>query len=161
MPAIRNVADRARQRSAQLDVDDREILMLREYDELSYQEIAKLKQLPLNTVRSRLFRARMALKTMSGWPARCPPGESEGDPMTAAEHQFGPEDVMAYVDGELLRAQAAQVRAHLAECPAARRSRLSPRGLARSGAMGHRRCAGDVEAPRPGSRFLPVVSSTG
>ena len=47
---------------AQLDADDREILMLREYEELSYQEIADLRRLPLNTVRSRLFRARMALK---------------------------------------------------------------------------------------------------
>ena len=47
---------------AQLEEDDREILMLREYDELSYQEIADLRRLPLNTVRSRLFRARMALK---------------------------------------------------------------------------------------------------
>ena len=47
---------------AQLDEDDREILMLREYSELSYQEIAVLRQLPLNTVRSRLFRARMALR---------------------------------------------------------------------------------------------------
>lgn len=46
----------------QLDENDREILMLREYHELSYQEIADLRRLPLNTVRSRLFRARMALK---------------------------------------------------------------------------------------------------
>jgi RNA polymerase sigma-70 factor (ECF subfamily) len=47
---------------AQLDEDDREIVMLREYEELSYQEIADLRRLPLNTVRSKLFRARMALK---------------------------------------------------------------------------------------------------
>jgi RNA polymerase sigma-70 factor (ECF subfamily) len=46
----------------ELDADDREMLMLREYEQLSYQEIADLKQMPLNTVRSRLFRARMALK---------------------------------------------------------------------------------------------------
>jgi RNA polymerase sigma-70 factor (ECF subfamily) len=46
----------------QLEEDDREILMLREYEELSYQEIADLRRLPLNTVRSKLFRARMALK---------------------------------------------------------------------------------------------------
>jgi RNA polymerase sigma-70 factor (ECF subfamily) len=46
----------------QLAEDDREILMLREYHELSYHEIADLRRLPLNTVRSRLFRARMALK---------------------------------------------------------------------------------------------------
>jgi len=45
-----------------LEEMDREILMLREYEELSYAEIAKLLHLGLNTVRSRLFRARLALK---------------------------------------------------------------------------------------------------
>lgn len=47
---------------ARLDDDDREILMLREYEQLSYQEIADLYRMPLNTVRTRLFRARMALR---------------------------------------------------------------------------------------------------
>ena len=46
----------------ELDPIDREVLMLREYEQLSYQEIADLQGLPLNTVRSRLFRARMALR---------------------------------------------------------------------------------------------------
>jgi RNA polymerase sigma-70 factor (ECF subfamily) len=46
-----------------LDEDDREVLMLREYEQLSYQEIADLRGTPLNTVRSQLFRARMALKS--------------------------------------------------------------------------------------------------
>ncbi len=46
----------------ELDAVDREILMLREYEQLSYQEIADLQALPLNTVRSRLFRARLALR---------------------------------------------------------------------------------------------------
>ena len=46
-----------------LDEDDREVLMLREYEQLSYQEIADLRGAPLNTVRSQLFRARMALKS--------------------------------------------------------------------------------------------------
>lgn len=45
-----------------LEQTDREILMLREYEELSYAEIAGLLRLPINTVRSRLFRARLALK---------------------------------------------------------------------------------------------------
>jgi RNA polymerase sigma-70 factor, ECF subfamily len=45
-----------------LDSDDREILMLREYEQLSYAEIAGMLRMPVNTVRSRLFRARMALK---------------------------------------------------------------------------------------------------
>jgi RNA polymerase sigma factor (sigma-70 family) len=48
---------------ARLDEDDREVIMLREYEQLSYQEIANLRGTPLNTVRSQLFRARMALKS--------------------------------------------------------------------------------------------------
>lgn len=51
-----------RQALERLDPDEREILMLREYEQLSYAEIAQLTGAPLNTVRSRLFRARMALK---------------------------------------------------------------------------------------------------
>jgi RNA polymerase sigma-70 factor, ECF subfamily len=47
---------------AQLDDIDREVLMLREYERLSYQEIANLQQIPINTVRSRLFRARIAMR---------------------------------------------------------------------------------------------------
>jgi len=46
-----------------LDPSEREILMLREYEQLSYSEIADLLRLPLNTVRSRLFRARLAMKS--------------------------------------------------------------------------------------------------
>jgi RNA polymerase sigma-70 factor, ECF subfamily len=48
----------------QLDADDREILMLREYEQLSYAEIAGMLRLPVNTVRSRLFRARLALREL-------------------------------------------------------------------------------------------------
>jgi RNA polymerase sigma-70 factor (ECF subfamily) len=51
-----------RQALDQLDPQEREILMLREYEQLSYSEISDLLRLPVNTVRSRLFRARMALK---------------------------------------------------------------------------------------------------
>ena len=47
---------------AELDPDDRELLMLREYEQLSYQEIADVYRVPLNTVRTRLFRARAALR---------------------------------------------------------------------------------------------------
>ena len=36
--------------------------MLREYEQLSYGEIGTLMRMPVNTVRSRLFRARLALK---------------------------------------------------------------------------------------------------
>ena len=38
--------------------------MLREFEQLSYAEIADLLELPVNTVRSRLFRARTALRDL-------------------------------------------------------------------------------------------------
>src|SRR6266550_1619481 len=47
-----------------LEAIDREILLLREFEQLSYAEIANLLELPLNTVRSRLFRARTALRNL-------------------------------------------------------------------------------------------------
>ncbi len=47
-----------------LDRIDREILLLREFEQLSYAEIADLLELPINTVRSRLFRARTALRNL-------------------------------------------------------------------------------------------------
>ncbi len=64
-PATREAPDSVlwiRQALEKLDESEREILMLREYEQLSYAEISYLQNLPVNTVRSRLFRARMALK---------------------------------------------------------------------------------------------------
>jgi RNA polymerase sigma-70 factor, ECF subfamily len=52
-----------------LDRIDREILLLREFEQLSYAEIADLLRLPLNTVRSRLFRARTAMRHLLETPA--------------------------------------------------------------------------------------------
>jgi RNA polymerase sigma-70 factor, ECF subfamily len=66
-PATQDSTDDAlwvRQALDRLDAADREILMLREYEQLSYAEIAALLRIPMNTVRSRLFRSRMALKSM-------------------------------------------------------------------------------------------------
>jgi RNA polymerase sigma-70 factor (ECF subfamily) len=53
-----------RQALGRLDQMEREILMLREYEQLSYAEIAAVMSLPVNTVRSRLFRARTALRNL-------------------------------------------------------------------------------------------------
>ena len=47
-----------------LGPDEREVLMLREYEQLSYAEIGALQRVPVNTVRSRLFRARQSLKDL-------------------------------------------------------------------------------------------------
>ena len=51
-----------RQALQKLDATEREIVMLREYEQLSYSEIAELLRITVNTVRSRLFRARLALR---------------------------------------------------------------------------------------------------
>jgi RNA polymerase sigma-70 factor (ECF subfamily) len=59
-----------------LDPIDREILLLREFEQLSYTEIADLLQLPLNTVRSRLFRARTALRHLLDPSAAASPNEA-------------------------------------------------------------------------------------
>jgi RNA polymerase sigma-70 factor (ECF subfamily) len=65
-----------RQVVAKLDAIDREVLLLREFEELSYAEIAVVLRLPLNTVRSRLFRARTALHDLLAAPAgKRPMGE--------------------------------------------------------------------------------------
>jgi RNA polymerase sigma-70 factor, ECF subfamily len=64
-PAIEDASETAlwvRQALKELAPTEREILMLREFEQLSYADISDLLRLPVNTVRSRLFRARMALK---------------------------------------------------------------------------------------------------
>lgn len=66
-PASPNTSDAElllRQAVAKLERMDREILLLREFEQLSYAEIAELLRLPVNTVRSRLFRARTALRDL-------------------------------------------------------------------------------------------------
>lgn len=60
-----------------LDPSEREILMLREYEQLSYSEIADLLCIPVNTVRSRLFRARMELKNQLSEKRRSRPRSGE------------------------------------------------------------------------------------
>ena len=48
----------------QLSIEFREIILLREYEELSYQEIATVLECPLGTVMSRLARARSKLRDL-------------------------------------------------------------------------------------------------
>jgi RNA polymerase sigma-70 factor (ECF subfamily) len=51
-----------------LDEDARTLIVLREIDGLSYEEIAAAMDLPLPTVKTRLFRARQSLKrALEGW----------------------------------------------------------------------------------------------
>jgi RNA polymerase sigma-70 factor (ECF subfamily) len=64
VPSTAEVQVLMRQAVRKLDPVDREVLLLREFEQLSYAEIAELTLVPLNTVRSRLFRARMALQDL-------------------------------------------------------------------------------------------------
>jgi RNA polymerase sigma-70 factor (ECF subfamily) len=62
---VENAADEVlwvREALQRLGPSDRDILILREYEQLSYAEIAELLRIPINTVRSKLFRSRLALK---------------------------------------------------------------------------------------------------
>jgi RNA polymerase sigma-70 factor (ECF subfamily) len=71
-PAVRSTIDTVvvlRDAVSKLERVDREVLLLREFEELSYAEIAELLRVPLNTARSRLFRARTALRDLLEAPA--------------------------------------------------------------------------------------------
>jgi RNA polymerase sigma-70 factor, ECF subfamily len=56
--------DKVREAIQQLPVDFREIILLREFEELSYQEIATILDCPAGTVMSRLARARAKLRIL-------------------------------------------------------------------------------------------------
>jgi RNA polymerase sigma-70 factor (ECF subfamily) len=49
---------------SRMDPDHREVLMLREYEQLPYEDIAEVLAVPINTVRSRLSRARTELRAL-------------------------------------------------------------------------------------------------
>jgi RNA polymerase sigma-70 factor, ECF subfamily len=74
-PAFQSASDAElllRQAVGKLERLDREVLLLREFEQLSYADIAELLCLPVNTVRSRLFRARTALRELLVAPAPKP-----------------------------------------------------------------------------------------
>jgi RNA polymerase sigma-70 factor, ECF subfamily len=60
----KNESERVRRAIDHLSRDFREIIILREYDGLSYQEIADLLECPKGTVMSRLARARARLRNL-------------------------------------------------------------------------------------------------
>ncbi len=67
-----------------LDPIDREILLFREFEQLSYAEISDLLHLPINTVRSRLFRARTALRNLLEPSAASAPNDAASPAEPAA-----------------------------------------------------------------------------
>ena len=57
-------AEQVRAAIQELSVEYREIILLREYEELTYQEIASILKCPIGTVMSRLGRARAKLRIL-------------------------------------------------------------------------------------------------
>src|SRR6267154_245292 len=57
-------AEQVRAAIQQLPVEFREIILLREYEDLSYREIASILECPVGTVMSRLGRARVRLRVL-------------------------------------------------------------------------------------------------
>jgi RNA polymerase sigma-70 factor (ECF subfamily) len=69
--------ERVRAAIQQLPIEFREIIILREYEELSYSEIANVLQCPVGTVMSRLARARSKLGDMLSISQEPLPTENE------------------------------------------------------------------------------------
>jgi len=67
---------------AELPAEGREVLILRELEELSYREIADIAGVPIGTVMSRLSRARQRLQ--QGISAQLDGGKNDGAPLPAS-----------------------------------------------------------------------------
>jgi len=63
----------------QLPLESREIILLREYEELSYEEIAAMLKCPVGTVMSRLARARSKLRDLLAATTVAPSGTKADD----------------------------------------------------------------------------------
>jgi RNA polymerase sigma-70 factor (ECF subfamily) len=62
----REVAEALTSAIGHLDADSKEVLLLRDAEDLSYEEIAEVLDVPVGTVRSRLHRARAEVRRRLG-----------------------------------------------------------------------------------------------
>jgi RNA polymerase sigma-70 factor (ECF subfamily) len=78
-----------RQAIEQLPREFREIILLREYEELSYEEIAAMLQCPIGTVMSRLARARSKLRDLLVATAMAPSGTEGTNDAKDTQREIG------------------------------------------------------------------------
>jgi RNA polymerase sigma-70 factor (ECF subfamily) len=71
-------AEQVRAAVQELPLPFREVIVLREYEDLSYQEIADVLACPVGTVMSRLGRARARLRAMLSVRLKGPDGQERG-----------------------------------------------------------------------------------
>jgi RNA polymerase sigma factor (sigma-70 family) len=102
-----------REAVASLPEDYRAVLMLREVQELSYQQIADALEMPRNTVGVLIMRARLKFKGAFRM------SHVDADKLAAECLAMLPK-LSAYIDDELAPAERTKVDAHLDECPLCR-----------------------------------------
>lgn len=73
----------------QLPLEFREVILLREYEELSYEEIAAMLQCPAGTVMSRLARARSKLRDLLSATVMAPSGTKDANDAKDTEREIG------------------------------------------------------------------------
>lgn len=81
--------EQVRRAIEQLPLEFREIILLREYEELSYEEIATMLQCPVGTVMSRLARARSKLRDRLVATAKAPSGTKSANDAKDTQPEFG------------------------------------------------------------------------
>ena len=57
----KELAEKLQESLNELDIDDREVIILKEFEDHTYKEIAEILNIPVGTVMSRLFYARKKL----------------------------------------------------------------------------------------------------
>ncbi|TMQ11937.1 MAG: sigma-70 family RNA polymerase sigma factor [Deltaproteobacteria bacterium] len=92
---------------ASLPAEQREVLVLRDVEGLSAQEAAEVVGIEVGALKSRLHRARMALRTRFADVAASTP-----DPCPELAHELS-----AYAAAEIDQATCIQIEQHLATCP--------------------------------------------
>ena len=101
-----SAVEHLRRAVADLSLEQREVVLLRDTEGLTYREIAALTALPQSTVVSRLWRARDVLESFL----------YRAGPVTAQHHQ-APGLIDAYIDAEVDISAAATFVQHIAGCP--------------------------------------------
>jgi hypothetical protein len=113
-------AEEIREAISKLGFNQRAVLVLREIEGLSYEEIAQTMGVSLSAVETLLFRARQAMR----------------EQLEAAEHDLGCDSVQRLIslqlDGKLSRSDRGLLRAHLRACAECARFARSQRARKRA-----------------------------